>query len=340
MTIILSILLAAILGFAAHRAGMCSVRAVGEILTTRRSLMLQSFIKASLWVIGIAVPLAWLSLTPPHSIAVFALAWSALLGGFVFGMGAAFNGGCAFFTLSRLVSGELKLLFTLLGFVLGFVLHSQLFPAFHSPPAAPLLAVYQRFESPYLLLLLPVWGWMAYEWWRLWVSRPVGMTWMQRLLADQYRLSTGAFLFGVSNAVLISIWGGWSYTGTLYGLVTHPVTGSVDVTRLLLFAALLGGMVFSALQRRSVRWRFDSPRQWLVHLLSGALMGLGIAMTPGGNTGLLLEGIPMLSPHAIPAYLAMMVGVAAVLLLKMALFKKPMNVDCRGDVVQTDNTHL
>lgn len=313
---------------------MCSVRAVGEILTTRRSLMLQSFIKASFWVVGIAVPLAWLSVVPPHLIAVYALVLPALAGGFVFGVGAAFNGGCAFFTLSRLVSGELKLLFTLLGFVVGFVLHSKLFPAFHSPLAAPLLTVYQHFESRYLLLLLPIWLWMAYELWRLWASRPVGMGWMQRLLADQYRLSTGAFLFGVSNAVLISIWGGWSYPGTLYGVVTHPAAGDTDVIRLLLFAALLGGMVFSALQRRGVRWRLDTPRDWLVHLLSGSLMGVGIAMTPGGNTGLLLEGIPMLSPHAIPAYLAMMVGVALVLVLKQKLSGKPMVVDCRGDVVR------
>lgn len=333
MVLALSVLLAALLGFAAHRAGICGVRAVGEVLSTGRSLMLQSFIKAGVWALGIAVPLAWLAVTPPHSPHVYALSLSALAGGAMFGMGAAINDGCAFSTLTRMVSGELKLLFTLLGFVSGFVLHGMLFPHWQSLPAVPLLALYQ-FKDAYLLLLLPVWLWMTYELWRLWATRPAGVGWWQRLLANQYRLSTAALLFGISNALLISIWGGWAYTGTLRQLVEHPAVDSVALVRLLLFAALLGGMLFSALQRRGVQWRLGGPRQWLLHLGAGTCMGVGIAMTPGGNGGLLLEGMPMLSPHALPAYLAMMVGMAAVLLLKKHFSKQILVVDCRGDLVQ------
>lgn len=333
MTLALSVLLAALLGFAAHRAGICGVRAVAEILSTSRSLMLQSFVKAGVWALGIAVPLAWLALVPSHAPHVYAVSLSALAGGVVFGMGAAINDGCAFSTLTRLVSGELKLLSTLLGFVAGFGLHGMLLPQWRSPPAAPLLTLYQ-FKDAYLLLLLPVWLWMAYELWRLWATRPTGLGWRRRLLASQYRLSTAAFLFGVSNALLISIWGGWAYTGTLKQLVEHPAVDGVALVRLLLFAALLGGMLFSALQRRGVAWRLGSPRQWLLHLAAGTCMGIGIAMTPGGNGGLLLEGIPMLSPHALPAYLAMMVGMAAVLLLKKHFSRQVLVVDCRGDLVQ------
>lgn len=333
MTLALSALLAALLGFAAHRAGICGVRAVAEILSTGRSLMLQSFIKAGLWALGIAVPLAWLAVVPLHAPHVFALSLSALVGGMVFGMGAAINDGCAFSTLTRLVSGELKLLFTLIGFVAGFVLHGMLFPQWQSLPAVPLLTLYQ-FEKVHLWVLLPVWLWMACELWRLWVTRPAGVGWRQRLLANQYRLSTAAFLFGISNALLISIWGGWAYTGTLQQLVKHPAVDDLAVVRLLLFAALLGGMLFSALQRRGVVWRLGGPRQWLLHLGAGTCMGVGIAMTPGGNGGLLLEGMPMLSPHALPAYLAMMVGMASVLLLKKHFSRQVSVVDCRGDLVQ------
>ena len=38
-------------------------------------------------------------------------------------------------------------------------------------------------------------------------------------------------------------------------------------------------------------------------------------MVPGGNDALLFHGIPTLSPHAVPAYLAMVLGIAAVTVL-------------------------
>lgn len=38
----------------------------------------------------------------------------------------------------------------------------------------------------------------------------------------------------------------------------------------------------------------------LRHLAAGKLMGTGAAMMPGGNDGLILLGLPSLSPHALP----------------------------------------
>ncbi len=38
-------------------------------------------------------------------------------------------------------------------------------------------------------------------------------------------------------------------------------------------------------------------------------MGLGTSLVPGGNDVLLLNAIPGLSPHALPAYLAILVGI-------------------------------
>ncbi len=51
--------LAGILGFAAHRANICTVKAVEEILTTRRAYMLLSFGKTVLWVILVTLVLSW-----------------------------------------------------------------------------------------------------------------------------------------------------------------------------------------------------------------------------------------------------------------------------------------
>lgn len=55
--ILLSWGLAAILGFAAHRASICTVRAVAEILSTGRAYCLLSFGKAVLWVLAVIFPL-------------------------------------------------------------------------------------------------------------------------------------------------------------------------------------------------------------------------------------------------------------------------------------------
>lgn len=60
MVLALSLLLAALLGFAAHRASVCTVRAVAEVLSTRRAYCLASFLKSILWVLVVTLPLIWL----------------------------------------------------------------------------------------------------------------------------------------------------------------------------------------------------------------------------------------------------------------------------------------
>ena len=42
-----------------------------------------------------------------------------MLGGFIFGVGAAINGACAYATMARLVDGEGGMLVTIVGFALG-----------------------------------------------------------------------------------------------------------------------------------------------------------------------------------------------------------------------------
>jgi len=45
----MALLLATVIGFAIHRASLCNVRAVAEVLSTRRGFMLMSFFKTILW---------------------------------------------------------------------------------------------------------------------------------------------------------------------------------------------------------------------------------------------------------------------------------------------------
>ena len=60
--LIVASVLAALLGFAAHRASVCTVRAVAEITSARTAYMLASIGKSALWVMAVIVPA--LLLTP------------------------------------------------------------------------------------------------------------------------------------------------------------------------------------------------------------------------------------------------------------------------------------
>jgi hypothetical protein len=85
-------------------------------------------------------------------------------------------------------------------------------------------------------------------------------------------------------------------------------------------------------------WR---PRAgWLVNLMGGALMGVGAALTPGGNDALILQGIPGGSPHAIPAYAALLVGTAAGLIVIKRVTGMAVEVECFGDICRVKKERL
>jgi hypothetical protein len=97
----------------------------------------------------------------------------------------------------------------------------------------------------------------------------------------------------------------------------------------------MGGMLLSTLQRRSFCLDWRPRRIWLRNICGGLLMGLGVALTPGGNDALVLYGIPALSPHALPAFLALLLGTALGLLAMRAWFGIELRVACRNDLFVT-----
>ena len=62
------------------------------------------------------------------------------------------------------------------------------------------------------------------------------------------------------------------------------------------------------------------------------VMGLGAALVLGGNDVLILHAMPSLSPHAVPAYGAMIAGIAAVFIMMRLVQGETMTVDCSGDI--------
>jgi uncharacterized membrane protein YedE/YeeE len=335
--LIVSCLFAATLGFAAHRASVCTVRAVTELTSSRTGYMFLSIAKSSVWVLVVTLPFFCLMPAECAKVSGWSLTYVAILGGFLFGVGAGLNGGCAVSTMARLVDGEMRMLLTVGGFALGVLgylalLHNQWLT--RPVPSAAFVGSLGSWIIA-IAIVLPIWA--AYELVRLWRTRKTGCSLLQRILAPQYRLSTSAMLIGVAGSAIYLMFGSPGYTATLQNLIEsymneqHPPALAPCV----LLVAVFSGMVVSTIQRGSFRFDWQPRLSWLRNAGGGALMGLGTAMLPGGNDALVLFGIPSLSPHAGPAFATMVIGAtAAVWLLRRCGVE--MRVVCRDDLYITD----
>jgi hypothetical protein len=66
-------------------------------------------------------------------------------------------------------------------------------------------------------------------------------------------------------------------------------------------------------------------------------MGVGAVLIPGGNDTLILKSLPGLSPHAIPATVALFCGVGATLLFMRLFTGKTLKVVCSNDICRTED---
>lgn len=323
LSFLLALACAATIGFAAHRASLCNVRAVAEVMSQGSAHMLGSLLQAAAW--ATLVSGAWFVLgghvlagvrTPP------AVGW-AVGGGWLFGVGAAINGGCSLSTLHRLADGELSMLATLLGLMLGVTLDLHLAPWVGS--ARPLTwlqepTLWQQWPAaaPWMLVVLVLWAVNRALALRKLASKASHLPWRARALRPTYPLVVSAALIGSCAGFLYTSQGAWSYTNHLRTSVLHLWTGSATPPpgHALLVVALVVGMIGSAWQRGSLAWRWPTaPSQAVRHLMGGVLMGAGAALIPGGNDTLLLNTLPTLAIQAVIAYLALLTGIASVLWL-------------------------
>ena len=335
---VLAVVLALILGFASHRASICTVRAVAEVMSSRRASMFASVIRSVLWVWAVTLPLFWLMPSAATGIAGWQFTGMAMLGGLSFGLGAAINGGCAYSTMARLVDGDGRMLAAIAGFAVGVLVFATLAGSnlVARPAPAPALIDTVLPWSAVLAALVLLWG--LYEAVRLWRTRDRGVRFIDLLLASRYRLSTAALLIGLPGALLFLLFGPFGYTAT-FELVIEGSLGTrpwPPTTRWVLLIAVLAGMLASTLQRGSFRINWRPQLEWVRNAAGGALMGFGTALAPGGNDALVLYGIPILSPYALPTYAALAVGVAVGLLLMRTLFGIEAKVETRNDTFIAD----
>ena len=327
--LIISLMFAFILGFSAHRAGVCTVAAVNELITSKSARIFLSFFKVVLWVL--LVNRVATALMPELARPYFSqpLSLSIVAGGFIFGVGAAINGACSFATISKIAQGSLHVALTLPAFILGMVTYN--FFVGKKPPVVDGERLVEQSEGfSILLIVLMVWALRELVV-IIWSAIKNGGYW-SAIRAKRYRLSTGAALVGVCSGFLYLIHGRWAYSSRIIDYLTdsqsaQSVSGMIGTG---LFLALLTGAIASAISSRQFGFTF-AKNDWHKNLIGGFLMGFGAIMIPGGNAKLILQDIPQLSAHAIPAYLAMILGITLTLMALRRYYGEWEIVNCSGD---------
>jgi uncharacterized membrane protein YedE/YeeE len=338
LNLIIACILAAILGFAAHRASICTVRAVAEFTHSGTGFMFASIVKSALWVFAVTLPVFLILPQTAAGLTGWQLTFTAMFGGLLFGIGAGLNGACAYATMARMIDGEIGMLLTVVGFALGVLAFVALISSgtIVRPAPAPSHLPDAMRVAPYLVAVLSALG--LYEAIRLWRSRPPGSTLRSLVCARAYTLSTAALLMGLAGGLILLLFGSAGYTTTFQQVIeAHAGTRPMPpYGRWIVLGAVLFGMFASTWQRGSFRIDWRPRLSWLRNIFGGILMGLGCALLPGGNDALILYGIPGLSPHAIPAYAALLLGIVMALVTMRAVFGVEMRVACRNDMYIAD----
>lgn len=274
-----------LMGFANQRGGTCTVAAIEEIIAERRFGRLLALFEASLWVGGglaLFAAFGQLPVMPPS----YAAGIATIAGGALFGLGAFVNRACAFGSVARLGSGDWAYLATPVGFFFGALATYQL------PPPVPL-------TSPTFMARTPVW--LAIGVATLLLARLFSHGWRigrrgRPGLSHAWSPHLATTVIGIAFLAALEAAGPWSYTALL-GDLAHGATNRTGA-KFALNMTLLGGAIFGGWTAGRLKLRLPERRRLLRCLIGGAIMGVGARLIPGGNSTLVLLGLPLLRPYA------------------------------------------
>ncbi len=292
------------LGYTSHQASMCTVRAVSSALTQRRFDHLLAFGSTVLWAMLLIIPITYLRpelLAASRGIGIW---WLGLIGGFLFGLGAALNQGCSFSTLQRLADGDWRMLATLAGVFAGNLTGHRLARNLigNEPSLNPVSP-----SAWFWALMTVLAAWSIWQGIRIWRKED---SWSGLLHHSPSNPAMAAMILGLGGGILYLGFGHWTYLSTLQQTAGSLISGTCrpSLLELILVPSIIGGMVFSAWRRKA--WRQGKPlAHWPINLLGGLFMGLGSAIIPGGNDTLLLRLIPSLVPNSLTTYGALLLGI-------------------------------
>lgn len=312
----LCLLAALLFGYASQKGGLCVVSAIADILERRSMRTFISFFKCSLWVCLVSWPLWWL-FAGVHPAFTFPLTLRSVIGGLTFGIGAAINGGCSFGAFTRLAAGDLSFVVSFVAMAIGIAMEHKISWSVDVANVMKGSVIAHPGFGPFALYFVVV----------IACVREVAL--LARAGKGQEITEKAAVLVGICGAFLYAFHGLWIYALDPGRLIeAGGATREWDIASL--SAAVLVGAGICAVREGSFRLQ-ASWRAFPFRLTGGVLMGYGAALVPGGNGTLILEGIPALSPHAIPAYAALALGSAVTLLgsptLRL-LARSPKQIQC------------
>jgi uncharacterized protein len=228
-----------------------------------------------------------------------------LTGAFLFGIGMQLGGGCASGTLFALGGGNARLLFTVLGFVIGSTLGAYHMGFWWSLPSTETVTMHTLFGwSGGLAAHLVILGALIFALGRFKTS------------AMPRKLLIGGLILAVLNALVLvlskqpwgeapafALWGSkialfYGYDVEFWDYWVRPAFGNAleasifkDSVSVLDFSIVLGAMVMASLTGEfKLNFRFP-PSAYATAILGGLLMGYGARLANGCNIGAYFSGL-------------------------------------------------
>ncbi|MGF1703957.1 YeeE/YedE family protein [Photobacterium makurazakiensis] len=293
---ILPIFLATLVGYLTQRTGLCMVRGVHELLAKRPAFLI-TILCCGFWY-WLVTPFSTDQLLD-LSIDRYQISFHFILGGFMFGFGAAINKGCSISTISKLAKGHYHMLLTVMGWLIGwFTLTSMSLNLEYNK--------IQATTSPSLLHLA--------------LLLIVGFILFYRVNSAKRPLLLGIIFFGITASILTYLVPNWSPSQLLKDIsaaTLHMQEGKwPSIQRFLIITGLIVGMAAGAKKRLSITQFEIRFNQLVTHLIAGIIMGVGASLALGGNDSQLLIALPAISPAGAITVLFIVLGIASGMMLR------------------------
>lgn len=278
-----------ILGYLAQTIGLCLVLGVNEWRHGKSEFMIAMLLSgafswvATLYALYIDVPTQFKSYKVDY--------WFAL-GGLLFGLGAAINSGCGISTLSRLTRGESKMIFSVVGWLIGWTI-----VAVWAPEMNHQILSIDKEAAVIPLIVISLFSVL----WAIWGDKERKKLWSTMLLLGL--ISGFVFLYQPK----------WPPSSVLHQFSLSIVNSdmallpSSDSFLLMIFLWL--GMLAATWKTKTFKYKNSNWKFWLLHTTAGICMGIGASLALGGNGSQLLLALPAFSPAGFVAILFMVVGV-------------------------------
>lgn len=305
MTTLIVCVLAFWMGYSVNQGGTCTVATAHEILLRRRPRLFVGLLAASATAGLVGVPLVWFDAGSAMLAGTVGVSGTLLVGAVVFGIGATINDACLLGALGRLGEGEVRLIVLPVGLAAGFfvadgigldeIRHVQ-----GSILSAPSMTGYSALAAFAGTLAIA----LAFVLCTGVVRQP-----------GQWPLGLSMIVLGATGGALYVTAPSWSYPDLVHRSLPLAMRLENDVAALTVTATIVGAV---AAAHRRKRWRTQrvSIGDAAKTIAGGFLMGLGAAVIPGGNDGLILAALPALSVGGLVAYLVMLATIMAALAVK------------------------